>query len=173
MRGENLTDVRLLYYPLRNISTCVEKTSRHPWPAPPWRKHLHMRGENGKYRLFLPSIEETSPHAWRKLPDASSGSSSVRNISTCVEKTSQEYRRRCRTWKHLHMRGENPTRSAMPVNLPETSPHAWRKQRAAVVKILTSGNISTCVEKTLTSRLMLCRRTKHLHMRGENASVLI
>ena len=72
----------------RNISTCVEKTN---YPNDndllPW-KHLHMRGENFLWFCVNLSLLETSPHAWRKLPDASSDTSSVRNISTCVEKTS-------------------------------------------------------------------------------------
>ena len=77
----------------RNISTCVEKTLRRA--------------------SVFPSLRETSPHAWRKRYAFILASCSYRNISTCVEKTHQVRSHLCRSRKHLHMRGENPTESGL------------------------------------------------------------
>ena len=51
------------------------------------KKHLHMRGENNLELSKVFGDEETSPHAWRKLPFENTEGNIERNISTCVEKT--------------------------------------------------------------------------------------
>ena len=146
----------------------MEKTScrviRHLLCA----KHLHMRGENllTSYPVQAPS--ETSPHAWRKLTFRTDLHDKVGNISTCVEKTNLTNCNKVYLEKHLHMRGENAESVPIYWNTRETSPHAWRKLPVEFTPIDTTGNISTCVEKTQNQSQRPEKGEKHLHMRGEN-----
>ena len=71
----------------RNISTCVEQTLPRPLIRYLSWKHLHMRGANIDGILYGYRHDETSPHAWSKLPNIQRQSASNRNISTCVEQT--------------------------------------------------------------------------------------
>ena len=133
MRGENLTRMctwgwsvetsphawRKLYISKRiricagNISTCVEKTLPSFRMYQRHRKHLHMRGENSPIVVMPRFCVETSPHAWRKHVGRAVKCASVRNISTCVEKTDCTPQGRRLLQKHLHMRGENTTKSGL------------------------------------------------------------
>ena len=74
----------------RNISTCVEKTFAVYILGFCILKHLHVRGEIFFDITFCPYYDETSPRAWRKLCVSQEVWESVRNISTCVEKTPQK-----------------------------------------------------------------------------------
>ena len=127
-----------------------------------------MRGENllTSYPVQAPS--ETSPHAWRKLTFRTDLHDKVGNISTCVEKTNLTNCNKVYLEKHLHMRGENAESVPIYWNTRETSPHAWRKLPVEFTPIDTTGNISTCVEKTFRKESGARSRWKHLHMRGEN-----
>ena len=95
-------------------------------------------------------------------------SDSQRNISTCVEKTTNIANSRAHGGKHLHMRGENIDFGSSEILAAETSPHAWRKPFIDCRKILQCRNISTCVEKTDSLLTTESCTWKHLHMRGEN-----
>ena len=46
-----------------------------------------MRGENLALLEIVPTVAETSPHAWRKRTDTVVRTAEGGNISTCVEKT--------------------------------------------------------------------------------------
>ena len=127
-----------------------------------------MRGENFLTRHQTPPLCETSPHAWRKPPDFVPRTGTVRNISTCVEKTPARQAESALSQKHLHMRGENAESVPIYWNTRETSPNAWRKLPVEFTPIDTTGNISTCVEKTQNQSQRPEKGEKHLHMRGEN-----
>ena len=66
------------------------------------------------------------------------------------------------------MRGENLASSFILLALLETSPHAWRKPAGSYGDANHWGNISTCVEKTVSVKETDRLYQKHLHMRGEN-----
>ena len=71
------------------------------------------------------------------------------------------------------MRGENAKTLAPSESLTETSPHAWRKPDEDVYMGVVRGNISTCVEKTVSRNQIIFGIKKHLHMRGENAGATL
>ena len=96
------------------------------------------------------------------------GKSSVRNTSTCVEKTAVPLPVWVRTGKHLHVRGENIDLQDQSQRNMETPPRAWRKQFIVVTGSNDSGNTSTCVEKTPSYSACISASWKHLHVRGEN-----
>ena len=132
----------------RNISTCVEQTSRIGSSSTSPRKHLHMRGANSGYVGFNSYFLETSPHAWSKLHLAVILCLLLRNISTCVEQTERHEHRYADKQKHLHMRGANPTMRWCASTCRETSPHAWSKLMVIHKTRSFRRNISTCVEQT-------------------------
>lgn len=49
-----------------------------------------MRGENLALLEIVPTVAETSPHAWRKRTDTVVRTAEGGNISTCMEKTPQK-----------------------------------------------------------------------------------
>ena len=99
----------------RNISTCVEQTACKPSRGDTKKKHLHMRGaDNGTDNADLQKR---------------------RNISTCVEQTTITSFSTSLWRKHLHMRGADRLAEAEGGTSPETSPHAWSRQRHLVVQL--------------------------------------
>jgi len=92
----------------------------------------------------------------------------VRNTSTCVEKTPFDEDLTINDKKHLHMRGENEKLRGLNIGQQETPPHAWRKPPRTRSTANLSRNTSTCVEKTKKRTSLDDRQKKHLHMRGEN-----
>ena len=116
----------------------------------------------------LPEGKETSPRAWRKRKRRTKSSRSIRNISTCVEKTYRIELDAPLRGKHLHVRGENAMKMLRVSWATETSPRAWRKLHFMGKWSNTGRNISTCVEKTEASKAKNKPIQKHLHVRGEN-----
>ena len=153
---------------VRNTSTCVEKTGYCIHIRYVYRKHLHVRGENGHFAACYWVKIETPPRAWRKLSQNSQTPSFLRNTSTCVEKTSKLWASIIGVSKHLHVRGENPHVASLLALFQETPPRAWRKLNMLMKKVYTTRNTSTCVEKTQTYHLGIHFAQKHLHVRGEN-----
>ena len=151
-----------------NISTCVEQTRNSSRSGCLIQKHLHMRGANFAENDSVAKRQETSPHAWSKLADGHEHLQLGGNISTCVEQTASSRRRPTRWKKHLHMRGANNPAKEDAGNRRETSPHAWSKHLTFAVERNIRGNISTCVEQTLSPGSHTCEERKHLHMRGAN-----
>ena len=94
------------------------------------------------------------------------------NTSTDVEKTHQRSMRRCDGAKHLHGRGEDQRRCALPDGRTETPPRTWRRPTALTESIDRLGNTSTDVEKTHLRCVFLQVFEKHLHGRGEDANRL-
>ena len=104
---------------------------RTRWRSAACRKHLHMRGEDaGSVSGAMPP-RETPPHAWRRRRHEQSSENAC--------------------WKHLHMRGEDEGLNFHDSRATETLPHAWRRPNKAIANIVTEGNTSTCVEKTVIS----------------------
>ena len=136
-----------------------------PWDC---KKHLHMRGANLVTSVCRGPSLETSPHAWSKPQMPFIADSDVRNISTCVEQTPEDFKLYKVAWKHLHMRGANVEVFLFLVFLLETSPHAWSKLVKPTSQSRTNRNISTCVEQTPHMLSMSTGMLKHLHMRGAN-----
>ncbi len=66
-----------------------------------------MRGENASLLSWRATSRETPPHAWRKQDMKKNAPETIRNTSTCVEKTKYEADFSGLGQKHLHMRGEN------------------------------------------------------------------
>ena len=95
----------------RNTPTCVGKTGLA------WRrgcgpgKHPHMRGEDISPAFWAAKAAETPPHAWGRPAAYAASGASLRNTPTCVGKTGKLALPARRTWKHPHMRGEDPERS--------------------------------------------------------------
>ena len=114
------------------------------------------------------ALLETSPHAWSKHQGPQETASGCRNISTCVEQTYARMRVLTPPRKHLHMRGANMEYTILIKNLAETSPHAWSKQVRRGSSAYRGGNISTCVEQTISRTQPKIITKKHLHMRGAN-----
>ena len=131
-----------------------------------------MRGENILLYIMIETGKETSPHAWRKHNILVMTNQNCRNISTCVEKTNQVHHWSVSSRKHLHMRGENFLSMGTIYIKLETSPHAWRKPCRKKRRRSSGRNISTCVEKTFLYKNDIKTSEKHLHMRGENASLV-
>jgi len=105
----------------------VEKTQTHFVIVNKSKKHLHVRGENPAATRKRTTSRETPPRAWRKPDYKCAAAHPLGNTSTCVEKTTQFFRR-CGAGgntstcvektldllgraffleKHLHVRGEN------------------------------------------------------------------
>ncbi len=93
-----------------NTSTCVEKTLSTGRDARPTWKHLHVRGEDSIYEWAKGNNEETPPRAWRRRWGSFTTMLGARNTSTCVEKTRHQRWLAVCMWKHLHVRGEDPSR---------------------------------------------------------------
>ncbi len=91
---------------------------------------------------------ETPPRAWRRQVAARRPSSQPGNTSTCVEKQSPHSAVVTRQQKHLHERGEDPTKSIIRWIQMETPPRAWRRPVERGAAYLRLGNTSTGVEKT-------------------------
>lgn len=89
---------------------------------------------------------ETSPHAWSKLKEESDQWGFQRNISTCVEQTSRSEHSRPQSWKHLHMRGANTTKSCLfalniqYIESPYAIPVKEQNQLLIFPLILSSAN---------------------------------
>ena len=66
------------------------------------------------------------------------------------------------------MRGEDFTIDYIKKMNMETPPHAWRRPALSFCFAISSGNTSTCVEKTLVLIKNNLTVQKHLHMRGED-----
>ena len=153
---------------VRNIPTCVGKTTPSWASCTDPTEHPHMRGENPGCGTPCSLKNGTSPHAWGKRTDGNLDRAINRNIPTCVGKT------RCAPFsfrllaEHPHMRGENPRLRARCATSGGTSPHAWGK-RGGRRSIGRGGrNIPTCVGKTPPCRSSGPSATEHPHMRGEN-----
>ncbi len=95
----------------------------------------------------------------------------ARNTSTHVERTRFLTSAPKIAEKHLHARGEDPLRFLALVWLVETPPRTWRGRRSSQRKVSTFGNTSTHVERTEGERAAGRVSRKHLHARGEDASV--
>ena len=153
-----------------NTSTCVEKTPILQADRLALRKHLHVCGENRilKIRESLPV--ETPPRVWRKHSAIKSRLDSFGNTSTCVEKT-YCCKFMCSFFgKHLHVCGENhDTRKCCNCNT-ETPPRVWRKHLFSSKSSTSTGNTSTCVEKTHRGQRIPSHVRKHLHVCGENVN---
>ena len=75
--------------------------------------------------------------------------------------------------KHLHIRGENALGIIEKRCCVETPPHTWRK---SPIRTSTTGDIrntSTYVEKIDSPEFANLSTGKHLHIRGENASLTL
>ena len=131
-----------------------------------------MRGEDFPILPYQHNNQETPPHAWRRQYFELSKVISIRNTSTCVEKTFYLLIIYMFFKKHLHMRGEDTTIFGFGLSLLETPPHAWRRQHHFEFKCWNLGNTSTCVEKTLLLVAFVFYLQKHLHMRGEDLRIL-
>ena len=95
-------------------------------------------------------------------------SGKLRNIPTCVGKTSFETLGNLRLGKHPHLRGENAMAELDPEGMMETSPPAWGKLPLRPIDNLRDRNIPTCVGKTTSRPWSRPLRRKHPHLRGEN-----
>ena len=136
------------------------------------RKHLHVRGAYERSAFAMAPEVETSPRAWSIHIISAYSPWSPRNISTCVEHT-QGCRRSPRSrQKHLHVRGAYDREVSLGHGRVETSPRAWSIQSLLYSRHLYIGNISTCVEHTFLSLLLLITVEKHLHVRGAYLQVL-
>ena len=91
------------------------------------QKHLHIRGENVVKREKSEALRETPPHTWRKCYSPIGTTLTYGNTSTYVEKIRERASRCEGSQKHLHIRGENNTRSCSLQPRWETPPHTWRK----------------------------------------------
>ena len=154
----------------RNTSTDVEKTHHTARVGRCGQKHLHGRGEDlacsPQNRAWL----ETPPRTWRRPSKERTATSSLRNTSTDVEKTTRQQTLTVPVEKHLHGRGEDSMTKALPYTLRETPPRTWRRHLKWVAYLLISGNTSTDVEKTDNVNSPDHYARKHLHGRGEDRS---
>ena len=66
------------------------------------------------------------------------------------------------------MHGENANDTIGQFGGGGTTPDAWRELNSHTNGILTSGDISTCVEKTMIRSHPICESTGHLRVCGEN-----
>ena len=74
--------------------------------------------------------------------------------------------------KHLHIRGENcPYRLASFAHV-ETPPHTWRKFCSRTYRLFACRNTSTYVEKIFYQYVTSGISEKHLHIRGENLTIV-
>ena len=134
-------------------------------------KHLHVCGENSKLIRHLRIHQETPPRMWRKLSIAYLLPLDFGNTSTYVEKTLRRLRRRRRVRKHLHVCGENGSKTRKRAVGEETPPRMWRKLQSSACESSSFGNTSTYVEKTLKTAISPSIIQKHLHVCGENSAV--
>ena len=93
----------------------------------------------------------------------------ARNTSTDVEKTSPPTKRPHSSQKHLHGRGEDPTKRSVGLSCLETPPRTWRRQVQEVAGMSSARNTSTDVEKTTLLTRDPATDRKHLHGRGEDS----
>ena len=133
-----------------------------------FQKHPHLRGENLHGLRSTFSDWETSPPTWGKPVFRHFHPDPLGNIPTCVGKTLVAFSRLSCLSKHPHLRGENSSAISRKIGVAETSPPAWGKHEHAVARRNVSGNIPTCVGKTLSTTRAISRRWKHPHLRGEN-----
>ena len=68
------------------------------------------------------------------------------------------------------MRGADMYHMTHKLSMQETSPHVWSRPLEDVLVVMAYGNISTCVEQTLSPCLQTPWRRKHLHMRGADGA---
>ena len=133
----------------RLIPTCVGSTSFASRRAAMNSAHPHVCGEHGSGRLFIPTLNGSSPRVWGALRIARIRSISSRLIPTCVGST-----RMCglgfTAWPaHPHVCGEHISRTSSDFCTIGSSPRVWG---APVVLTPQGGEvrlIPTCVGSTL------------------------
>ena len=94
-----------------------------------------------------------------------------RNTSTDVEKTKSLHWFRTFLRKHLHGRGEDPSKNRASISGRETPPRTWRKRIELFCLSPHARNTSTDVEKTRAAIPTADVKGKHLHGRGEDCIV--
>ena len=136
-----------------NTSTYVEKTLRSGSRKLVIWKHLHVCGENSRYRrgirgkarntstyvektaliAYPKDFEaETPPRMWRKHTVRPVTADVYGNTSTYVEKTAALQVRAPAKRKHLHVCGENVAPQFLAMGKRETPPRMWRKHRFVI-----------------------------------------
>ena len=118
---------------LRNIPTCVGKTSRRTFSLTVLPEHPHVCGENQRQSSRCLPFPGTSPRVWGKHIILTFLCVFVRNIPTCVGKTSCRWTSQKQDSEHPHVCGENS---------------GWRWSAG-----LQTWNIPTCVGKTILTQL--------------------
>ncbi len=136
------------------------------------KKHLHVRGEDVTVNTQNELLLETPPRTWRRQPREERSSAMNRNTSTYVEKTFSPFRYSKREQKHLHVRGEDQHLTDRSLPRWETPPRTWRRHLITSTTTTNSRNTSTYVEKTDVSQWRGFALRKHLHVRGEDISML-
>ena len=127
-----------------------------------------MRGEDLPPFLFFKIAMETPPHAWGRRLAFPAALHRPGNTPTCVGKTPAPARGHAGSWKHPHMRGEDPELLGGFSAYTETPPHAWGRLYRCASAHRRSGNTPTCVGKTRARDKRQKSTQKHPHMRGED-----
>ena len=110
--------------------------------------HPHVCGEHGSGRLFIPTLNGSSPRVWGALRIARIRSISSRLIPTCVGST-----RMCglgfTAWPaHPHVCGEHISRTSSDFCTIGSSPRVWGAHHPALENIELARLIPTCVGST-------------------------
>ena len=158
---------------IRITSTYVEKMKQLTNQTFLSWDHLHIRGENSAgYETGVSNVG-SPPHTWRKLVFDSELSLKVRITSTYVEKIIISSNNLRMFEDHLHIRGENKLILLQELRSLGSPPHTWRKSLAGGIMIGLVGITSTYVEKINFKLLFTSQHEDHLHIRGENGSILL
>ena len=132
-------------------------------------EHLHIRGEQWWYLAVSSTGSGTPPRPWRADARRARLPENPRNTSTSVESSPQLPHRHRRAPEHLHVRGEQPIRTATPPMTTGTPPRPWRAVDEAHDRLAEPRNTSTSVESSLRHQRPCPRSPEHLHVRGEQA----
>ena len=112
------------------------------------------------------------PHTWRKPLSLANQFLDFRITSTYVEKT-RAWTSYPHGWRdHLHIRGENVFVVISGTSGTGSPPHTWRKPFLFIKRWSWWGITSTYVEKTKANAKMPVSKQDHLHIRGENSTML-
>ena len=152
----------------RNIPAYAGRTKTLKPVEELWAKHPRIRGENVCSRGWCATDWETSPHTRGKRILLIHSLRWLRNIPAYAGKTTSCQKITLGSRKHPRIRGENPSASAEPGIVTETSPHTRGKPFSCLKSECPDRNIPAYAGKTYSTAFQRWVLQKHPRIRGEN-----